>query len=111
MVDVTANASGHRRSAAGGEPVEVERKEKWCRSNRRGDDDSRQARDRRTHHGQQHLAVGKVLGYAIVIRRLVMRVDTGMSLRGNRQESHDHQRKRDHQRHSKARKGEAGLNS
>lgn len=109
MVDVTANASGHRRSAAGREPAEVERKEKLCRSNRRGDGDSRQPRDRRIHHGQQHLAVGKVLGHAIVVRRLVMRVDTGMSLRGNRQETYDHQRKRNHQRRDKARTGEAGL--
>ncbi len=98
MSNPTLRESGHRRSTAGGEPTEVRGKEKRGWRDGLGKHERAQPGQRRIQHRQQHLAVTEVLRQAVVVRRVMMRMDAGMSLGRNREETNHHQRARHHQR-------------
>lgn len=109
MSNPTPKESCHRRSSAGGEPVELSGKEKRRPRDKPGKHKRAQTRQRRVQHGQQHLAIAEVLREAVVVRRVMMRMDAGMSLGGNREETNRHQRARHPHRDHQAQKRELRL--
>lgn len=95
--------SDRRRSATGGEPVGNGRDEKG-----NGREPSKRlaehgVRQHGIEDGHEQLAVREMLGDAIVVRRVVVRVDARVRLWRNREEANHHQRTSQHERDEDAR--------
>lgn len=109
MSNPTLRESGHRWSAAGGEPAEVSGKKQRSWRDGLGKHERAQSGQRRIQDRQQHFAVTEMLRQAVVVRRVMMRMDAGMSLGGNREETNRHQRARHRHCDQKAHGRDLGL--